>query len=86
MDTLFAMMLSVIATRAISLVALGMRLHAQALGDRRRQDTLVTMASCLPSDGMIEVDHTTGRGDHIRVRIVVGPEPERENDARARTA
>jgi hypothetical protein len=86
MDTLLALMLSVIGARAISLVALGLRVYAQTLCDRRRLDTLVTMALCLPPDGVVEVDHTTGCGDHIRLRIVAGPELERENDARARTA
>jgi hypothetical protein len=85
MDAVLAMTLAVLGARAISLVALGLRLHAQTLRDRHQQAILVSIAAHVPRTGVLEVDHTTG-GGHVRLRIVAGHQLERETDGRARTA
>lgn len=62
----------------IALIALVLRLRWQAARDKRRHDTLTTLASCLLTTGMIEIHFFHANDNCLQVRIAAGPEPIQE--------
>lgn len=67
-----AIIIVLVCVKLVPLVALTLRLWSQNRYHRRRQDTLVTLASRLPRDTLIEIDDFGGGGTWVRLRIATG--------------
>jgi hypothetical protein len=77
MTEVLTMVASVLAAQVTGLAPLALRLRWQAVRDERRQNTLNTLTSHLPTTGVVEIHDVRDDGSHLRVRIST-----QENDVR----
>ncbi|MBN6040022.1 hypothetical protein [Amycolatopsis sp. 195334CR] len=68
-------MVSVLGPPLIALAGLALRLRWQALRDQRRQDTLRTLTSRLPADGVVDIEDLRDDGSRLHMRVSTAPEP-----------
>jgi hypothetical protein len=69
----------------VSLAALVLKLHWQAVRDNRRLDMLATLITRMAPNGMIELDEARDDGSRVRLRISPQNALDQENDVQTDT-